>query len=374
MKLRGPAGVQATPMRSLPARVFSVALVMGVAFAAFPAAAKSYTDIKQRFSLTLPSQWKLHPVPGDTRGMRFKKGSGGTFGIVQVMVRPLEGSETPEQSLEAYTAPYQEEIGFQLGADVPGAVGFLPALTRTFTVYASGDKRTVRAIQVYVLHAFGHVHLIHYETLKQHTKRFARDVDRMLASYKATAGRKIYGPLVARWDNQAEGPALNLDETGEFSLGPLKGRYLADGGRLTLFVKGGKEWYRYILKGNQLTLKSPNLDEPSRYKRTGAARFSVIDKEKKRFKPLTRRELIGKWKALDTPGTEPLVLQLASTGSVAFGGLSGSWWYKRGLLTIRSTAGRTITYTVSKAKGGKQLVMGGGDLDEDMRLERMQSN
>jgi hypothetical protein len=359
-------------MRFLPARLFSAGLVMSLGLAALPATAKTYSDTKQRFTLELPSKWTLHPVPGDTRGMRFKKGTGAKFGIVQVMVRPLEGGETPEQSLEAYTAPFTEEIGFEMGADVPGAVGFLPALTRTFTVFASGDKRTVRAIQVHVLHAFGHVHLIHYEALKENTKRYARDVDRMIASYKAMAGRKIYGPLVARWENQGEGPALNLDETGQFNLGPLRGRYLADGGRLTLFVKEGKEWYRYVLKGSELTLKSPNLDEPNTYKRTGAARFAVLDKEKQRFKPLSRDELIGKWKALDTPGTEPLILQLATTGSVSFGGLSGSWWYRRGLLTIRSTAGRTITYTVSKTKGGKQLLMGGGDLEQDLRLERMQ--
>lgn len=369
MKFSLPTSVSRVPMRS-----FGFCMVFCLALAALPAAAKSYTDTKQRFSLDLASKWKLHPVPGDTSGMRFKKTSGGRFGILQVMVRPLQNAQTPEASLDAYTAPYREEIGFKLGADVPGAVGFLPALARTFTVFASGDKRTVRQIQVFVLHAFGHVHLIHYEALQQHARRYARDVDRMIASYKAMAGRAIYGPLVARWENQGDGPDLNLDETGQFKLGPLKGGYLADGGRLTLFLKDGREWFRYLLKGNALTLKSPNLDEPSTYRRTGAARFALVEREKKRFRPLSRQELIGKWKALDTPGTEPLILHLAATGSVSFGGLSGSWWYKRGLLTIRSTAGQTITYTVSKAKAGKNLMMGGGDLDEDLRLERMGGN
>lgn len=346
-----------------------LALVGGAVLVPGAAGAKTYTDTKKRFSVELPSGWSMAPVPGDTRGMRFKKTAGDRIAIVQVSVRSAEGGETAQQSLEAYTAPFRAEIGFREGADLPSSVGLLPASSRSFTVFASGDKRTVRSIDVHVLHAFGHVHTVHFETLESDRGRFARDLDRFLASYKPLVGRDVYGPLVARWRNLGEGPDLILDETDGFNLGPLEGTYLADGGRITLHVKDGKEWYRYQLSGNELTLKSANLDEPSRYKRSGAARFALEEREKERARPLGRDELIGRWRALDVPGTEPLVLHLASTGSVSFGDLGGQWWYQRGLVTIRSTSGRTVTYHVSRGKGGK-LLLGGGDLDAEIQLER----
>lgn len=359
--------VAARPRRTL---LVALALVAGAFVSAGPSAAKPYVDTKKRFEVDLPPGWSLRPVPGDTSGMRFKKGEGEKFGVLQVQVRPAEPGETAELSLEAYTRPFRDEIGFKEGVDLPSAVGLLPASSRTFTVFASGDSRTVRSVEVHVMHAFGHVHIVHFEALDKHTGRFRHDVDRVIASYQARAGRDVYGPLVGRWQNEGEGPDLNLDETDRFDLGPLSGTYLADGGRLTLHVKEGKEWYRYLLQGNKLTLKSANLEGELQYKRSGAARFAIEEREKSRAKPLTRDELIGRWKAIDVPGTEPLVLHLAKTGSVSFGALSGSWWYQRGLITIRSTVGRTVTYHVSRAKGGKQLILGGGDLSEEMRLEK----
>jgi hypothetical protein len=192
----------------------------------------------------------------------------------------------------------------------------------------------------------------------------------MLASYKPLAGKGVYAPLAGTWINTGGGPDLVLEEDGRFKMGPLSGGYVADAGRLTLFVAQGNEAYRYVVDGNKLTLNSSNLGGDLVFKRSGAQRIKLDDDEKKPqlSGPLTREQLIGTWKVLDGEATDPLMLQLAASGSVAFGGLSGRWRYATGRLTITSTANVEITYSASMNEG--KLVLGGGDLEKEILLER----
>jgi hypothetical protein len=245
----------------------------------------------------------------------------------------------------------------------------MPAVRRTLSVYASGDKETVRAIEVYALFAFGHVHLLHFETLEKKRAAYTRDLDRMLASYKALAGKGVYAPLAGTWINTGGGPDLVLEEDGGFKMGPLSGGYQADGARLTMFVAQGAEAYRYAVGASELVLSSPNLGGDLKFRRSGAQRIKLDDDKKPVTPgPLTREQLIGTWKVLDKESTDPLTLHLAASGSVAFGGLSGRWRYSTGRLTITSTANVTVTYSASLNEG--RLVLGGGDLDKELTLER----
>lgn len=347
------------------------ALLSILVVGAEPALAKrsrTYTDTKDRFALELPPGWKLHPMPGDTTGMTFRRDLEGTFALFRVSVREAAPGETVERALDAATAPFSAEIGFRAGPDVPTSVGLLPARRRSFTVYASGDERTVRAIELFVVVAFGHVHVLHFECLEKERGRFARDTDRLVGSYRPLIGRSVYGPLVGTWTSTSGGPDLVLQEDGGFSLGPLRGTFHADGGRLSLHVEGGSEHYRYRLKGRHLTLTSPNLEGSSEYVRSGAAAFPSRREERPRARPLTAEELVGRWRVVGVASTDPLVLQLSPTGSVSFGPLSGRWRFRRGLLTIESTAGTTVTYHASKE--GDRLILGGGDLEKELQLER----
>lgn len=327
-------------------------------------AAKEYVDTKKRFSVKLPRGWKLAPRPGDTSGMRFRRDLGGKFALARVSVRPRGPKETLEQSLDRAMRTFTTEIGFSKGPELPTSVGLLNGQQRDFTVFANGDKRTVRAISVYALHAFGHVHVIQVESLEKNRKKFARDVNRLVGSYEPLAGKDVYADLVSSWENAEGGPTLVLAEDNRFEMGPLRGHYTADGGRLTLIVPEGQEFFRYKVDRRSLSLDKSG--DVTLYKRRGAPRFSSKGKTKAVAKKLTRGDLIGRWRALDAPATEPLTLHLAPSGSVAFGPLAGRWRYRAGLLTIRSVAGETVTYTVSKSRG--KLILGGGDLEKDLRF------
>jgi hypothetical protein len=355
-------------IRSLRGLAWAFALMVGATSLAH---AKPYVDTKKRFSIELPAGWKLHPLPGDTSGMTFRRDEAGVFAILRVVVRPVAAGESAFDVLKSYCASFEDEIGYTPGTELPSTVGLIPSLHRSFTVLASGDKKTVRALDVHAVIAFGHVHILHFETLEREKKRFARDKDAIVGNYRVEAGRKLYAPLVGVWKNDAGGPDLILGETGSFVLGPLEGAYVVDGGRLTLVVDDGREQYGYQQKERALVLSSPNLEADLRYTRSGSAHFgrdkSADDQAPTR---LLREELIGRWRALDVPSTDPLVLVLARSGAVQFGPLSGQWRYARGLLTIESTQGRAVTYTVSKDARGRRLTLGGGDLEREILLER----
>ena len=332
---------------------------------ALPARAAPYVDTKQRFSIELPPGWTLAPLPGDALGMVFKKSVDGVPGILRVMVRPQEPGESVKESLEKLAAPFREEIGFRGGADLPSTLGSSPSTRRTFSVYASGDAATVRAIEEHAAHVFGFVHAVHFETLERSRGAFTRDVDRMLSSYQALAGRDVVGPLVGKWDSTDDTADLTLQEDGRFALGALSGTYHVEGGALSLRVQKGEERYRYVLDGGILTLNSANLEKPKSFMRKGGAHFAAAKRET-RLTPLSRDELVGRWRVVDSASTDRLVLQLAPSGSVSFGQLSGRWRFADGRLTIASTAGVTITYSASMAQG--RLLLAGGDLDHDLEL------
>ncbi len=351
----------------------SSSLMSSASLAVSPKAPSSsaYTDTKRRFELTPAGGWELAPLPGDTLGMNFRRIVGGVPASLHVMVEKAAPGQTMAQSLQKADAGFRQELGYNPGTDVPVTVGELKGVRRSLSVYASGDKNTVRAVELYVLHAFGFVHVLHFETLEKKRSTFTKDLDRMLSSYVAIAGRDLIAPLGGVWLNTGGGPDLTLEDSGEFHMGPLNGGWQADGGQIVLTIPSGAERYRYVQNGDTLTLSSPNLggDLVFRRSNTGTKKTTLTTTAPpKRSGELKREELIGSWTVLDQASTEVLKLQLAASGSVSFGPLSGRWRYSTGRLTITSTAGSTITYAASLTAG--KLVLSGGDLEREIVLER----
>lgn len=335
---------------------------------ATPGFAKPYVDTRMRFQIEAAAGWELAPLPGDTLGMNFRKKVDGVPGLLHITVAPLPPGQTMKQSLDAAAAPFQNEIGFNPGSEGPAAIGAFGGSRRTLSVFASGDKKTVRGVEIYALHAFGFVHVLHFETLEKKRKSFSRDLDLMLASYVPLIGKDTAAPLAAMWVNADGGPDLKLEDNGAFSMGPLSGGWHSDGGALELKISSGSEKYRYTLNGDTLILSSPNLGGDLAFRRsTTTTKVPEVAAVRARG-PVGREELIGRWRVIDQASTEALKMVLAPTGSVSFGPLSGAWRFATGRLTISSTAGATITYAASLSDG--HLILSGGDLDQELTLER----
>jgi len=360
-------------------RLIRVALLLALsasvptAAAAAPQKSKQkggpYVDTKRRFEITPAGGWELAPLPGDALGMNFRRIADGVPASLHVMVEKAPPGQTPKQTLDKVEAGFKTELGYNPGVDVPTAIGGAQGVRRTLSVYASGDRSTVRAVELYVLHAFGFAHVLHVETLEKRRSAITKDVDRMLASYIPLAGKELSQPLSGLWLNTGGGPDLTLDDSGAFSMGPLSGGWQADGGTMVLQIASGTEKYRYVQNADTLTLSSPNLGADLVFRRSASGkRPKDTPKAPVRTGPLVREELIGTWTVLDGAASEPLKLQLAASGSVSFGGLAGRWRYSTGRLTIMSVQGTTITYAASMTEG--RLVLSGGDLEGEVTLER----
>ncbi len=357
-------------MRLLLAIVIAIAPSAGLAAPGKKAKPLSgaYIDTKQRFEITPAAGWELAPLPGDALGMNFRKLSEGVPASLHVMVQKTAAGQTVKQTLNEAEQGFKSELGYNPGTDVPAQVGQGSGMRRTLSVYASGDRNTVRSIELYVVHAFGHAHILHFETLEKKRGAFTKDLDRMLASYVPMAGKDLVSPLGGSWINTGGGPDLTLDDNGAFSMGPLSGGWSADGGQLVLQIPSGAERYRYLHNGDTLTLSSPNLGGDLVFRRSARSSRPKETLKPERTGPLQREELIGTWNVLDQASSEPLRMQLAASGSVSFGPLAGRWRYSTGRLTITSVQGATITYAASMTDG--RLVLSGGDLDADLTLER----
>jgi hypothetical protein len=341
---------------------------------AAPKASAAFVDTQKRFSIVPAAGWKPTPLPGDSGGMIFRKKIGGVPASLSVRLLPTKPGQTPAATLDAFDDLFQSEIGYNPGEDTETVIGGFPGTKRTLSVFASGDEKLIRAVELYVVHAFGFAHIIHFETVEKQRKKFARDLDRMLAGYRPLVGREIAAPLVGKWTNTGGGPDLTLDESGSFRMGPLAGGWQSDGGMIELRIPQGFERYRYDVSPKTLTLTSPNLgDKPQVFQRSGEQKF-VDDKVVVAVgegQELTREQLIGTWRTLDERGDvdkDGIVLQLAASGSVSFGPLSGRWRFQTGRLTVTSTSNVTITYAAGINQG--DLVLSGGDLDNELTLQK----
>ena len=353
----------------------SVLVVVAMVFAVSAGAGKGgpYVDTKNRFEVALAPGWDLAPIPGDTTGMKFMRKVNGVPASLYVQVEKTAPGQTVKDTLDKAERRYKVDLGYNPGTDSDVEVNGVPATKRTLTVYASGDKTTVRAVEIIAVHAFGYAHTLHFETLERSKKTFARDLERMTTTFVPIVGKAVSGVLGGVWLNTQGGPDLTLDDDGAFTMGPLRGGWQADGGKLVLKIPAGAESYRYVLNDDTLILSSSNLDRDMLFRRSSTPRrtiaASTADKTPKaRDTALSKEELYGSWVVADPKDTDPLRLQLASSGSVSFGGLSGRWRYSTGRITIQSTAGETMTYACSMTAG--QLVLSSGDLDEPLTLRR----
>ncbi|HEY1099154.1 MAG TPA: hypothetical protein VGF99_09500 [Myxococcota bacterium] len=358
-------------LRSLPLLLTLTMLCSGAAAAAKKSG--HYVDTKNRFELELAPGWDLAPIPGDTSGMKFMRKVNGVPASLYVQVEKTAPGQTVVETLDKAERRYKVDLGYNQGTDTPTELNGVPATRRTLTVYASGDKNTVRAVEIIAVHAFGYAHTLHFETLEPRMKTMHRDLDRMTTTFVPIAGKALTGGLGGVWINTGGGPDLTLDDDGAFQMGPLRGGWQADGGRLVLKIPTGAEAYRYVLNDDTLTLSSPNLGGDLVFRKSTTNRRVIASSSaeltpKARTTALTKEELYGTWVVVDAKDGEPLRLQLASSGSVSFGGLAGRWSYSTGRITIRSIAGETMTYAASMTAG--QLILSSGDLDEPLTLRR----
>ena len=334
-----------------------------------PAAANHYEDTKNRFALELAAGWQLAPVPLDTEGMVFKKEVDLSPGMLRVKV---VAANPPGDSLASHVRrvllPFEREIGFHQESTRAVRINGIKGQKIIFTMFANGDARFVRRAQLNVLLAYGHIHVIYFECLQKAWRYFAPDLSHMLKRYEPRAGRDAYQPLAGEWADVVDGKKLRLGADNTFDMKHLEGMFTADGGEMILFLKNGKEKFRYHINQGKLYLRNHNLGEaqvfrPLKLSQKTKKNTRVVDS-----KPPDRDSLYGKWRVVDQALAEPLTLFLSPTGSMSFGPMHGRWALESHRLSLTSVNGTQRIYHVSIHQG--RMRMSGGDLDKELILVR----
>jgi len=336
---------------------------------------KLFTDARDRFQLSLPSGWELTPRAGDTEGMCFRRKGREIPANMCVRVDALGLSDTPASIMNARGRMFEREMGYDKMAEAEVRFGDLRYLRRVHTAAINGDTELKRYSVDHVLLAYGNAHYIHLETRDGHYPQYAKDLEAVLKSYIPMAGKKLYQPVVGRWEMSGGAQPLDLVLAPDqfFTMGTRSGLYRIDGRRLTLTEALGTETFKYMLQDDQLTLQPDHRDALTFRRGVGGPSSKEEDSEEgqakaRRALKITREVIVGTWVVVE--GGDGFEMVLTDSGSMRFGPMNGRFELKNNLLSIESVTGVRVTYHVSY--DGKRIKMTGGDLDKALVLERRQ--
>ncbi len=329
-------------------------------------AARPYQDTKQRFELTVADGWKLAPQFGDTSGMVFAREvlgrEGGGTALLIVRTDPI-GGRSLATFIEEVEAAFAKMPGYSKGREQSVTLNGRPATERR---YKTSDRR----LRSTYSEANGYFYLVHFEAPRRAAQRLWPQAKSMLASFTigsararspvgqhTSTTREVEAP-VGRWKSDS-GLILKLDADGDYQLADVRGTYRVDGSTLVLSRPGGGRQsfaFEHDEDRGRLVLSSPQLPQPMVYR-------LIEDKR------VGRRQLFGKWRAVDV---EPVFeLSLSSNGRFVLGPYSGQWAVKDGALRLAKSDTEFITYKFRFE--GKRLVLSGGDLDKPVAFKRISS-
>jgi hypothetical protein len=237
--------------------------------------ASPFQDNFKRFTLELPEGWHFSPVAGDDSGAAFKKD--GHAVPAHAMVRVFAaGGETLDSLVRESGAAVAKEPGYQLISEGQSALAGQPAYRRRVSYFINGDKNMVKLAEDRMLVAGDKAYVVHVETLASAFNTYEKDFDALFAGFAiaATGGGEVgaellKGPFIGKWAMVgSESTLFELRADGTFDLDGTPGTYRVQSNELWALPQGGEEErFDWKVKGDELTLTSPNLGEPMRYKR-----------------------------------------------------------------------------------------------------------
>lgn len=236
----------------------------------------AYQDIHQRFTVDLPNEWQLAPMPGDTGGVTFRRTREGVLAICSIRITNLK-----RMSLDTYVkkliASNENEKGYRALIQEPDTLAGAPAYRRRFALDVDQEGKIKKTVEERIAIANGIGYIIHVETLEGAFDSFVADFQHFIDTFKPagseqpTSAQPSMGrfPVVGIW--RMEGDAntvLALNPNGTLTMSGFTGLYRVEGGKLVVQLTGGiQEVFTWNLVGDTLTLVSPTLGEPIRYKR-----------------------------------------------------------------------------------------------------------
>jgi hypothetical protein len=245
----------------------ALALVLGV----------QYEDIHQRFTVDLPEQWQLAPMPGDTGGVTFRRTRDQARAIGSIRI-----TEVKKMSLDAFEKSVVSQTEKQktyrrLAAGIDKLAGVAAYRHRyALDIDEEGKMKKTAEDRMAVINGIGYV--IHAESLEQTFDSFAIDFTHFIDTFRpagqqgpsqvqqANAARLV---LVGVWRMEDDrNTVMQLNPNGTMAMAGLTGMYRIDGNKLIMQIAGGQsESFTWSLADDTLTLTAPQLGDPIRYKK-----------------------------------------------------------------------------------------------------------
>ncbi len=243
---------------------------------ALAAAPTPFEDVHRRFTLELPAGWQFSPIAGDD-GVAFRRQDGNLLANTTVRIIPLGPGDDLAAVGKVLAGIVERQKGYRVVAEGQTTLSGLPALRRRFVHALGEDARYTKMAEDRMAVHGGNAYIIHVETLAEAFGSFERDFDVLLSSFTIPGAKAepelepLSGELVGRWAMVVD-PAtiLELRADGTFTLDGAAGVFRVAGQQLHLRpAGGGEESFAFRLRKDELTLGSPALGEPMRYRRLG---------------------------------------------------------------------------------------------------------
>ncbi len=245
--------------------------------------AAPFQDNFKRFSVELPEGWKFAPVAGDDTGAAFKKDFEGVPAHAQIRVFPSDGSLAMlGKEMQAAVA---KQPGYELVDQGPTTLSGVQAFRIRAVYLINGDKKWPKMVEDRMAMHGGNAYVVHVETLAEAFASFEGDFDAFFKGFAipgasssqaaaATAAALLTGPFVGRWAMVGSPKTVfELRADGTFDLDGTPGTFRVEGAQLWTTPTGGdEEAFEWKVSGDELSVSSPALDKPMRYKRVTPAK------------------------------------------------------------------------------------------------------
>jgi len=236
----------------------------------------AYEDIHQRFTIDLPDQWQLAPMPGDTGGVTFRRTREAALALCTVVI-----SELKKMTLDVYVKKWTDSVsqlqGYKAIESQPDKVAGSPAYRVKYSLPVDKEGKLRKTVEDRIALINGVGYMIHTESLDQSYDSFKTDFQHFVDTFKPAGAdpqqqqQQTVGNLavVGIWRMADDkNTVLTLNPNGTMTMAGYTGLYRIDGPRLVMQLTGGtQEIFTWNVVGDTLTLVSPQLGEAIKYNR-----------------------------------------------------------------------------------------------------------
>ena len=241
--------------------------MLAFVFAALNLAA-AYNDIHERFTVDLPAEWQLAPMPGDTGGVTFRRVREKTLAIVSIRVVAVK-SVTLDAYVKRLVDGSSKEQGYRPISGDNDTLAGQPAYKRKFGLDVDKEGKIKKIVEerIVVVNGFGYI--LHTESLDSTFDSFADDFKHFADTFQPksgeTGGTTVMAAqrsaIVGIWRMESEPTTtLVLNPNGSLTMGNLQGQYRVEGNKLIVQLNGSvQETFTWRKMGDSLTLSSQAL-------------------------------------------------------------------------------------------------------------------